>query len=152
MRPPHGVNAQTKQTMFGSLTRSELMSRIRSSGNRTTELKLVALLRSYKLPGWRRGYPLRGNPDFVWPTNGLVVFVDGCFWHGHDCRNLTPRDNAAYWQRRIAINTKRDRAVTRLLRQQGWAVLRFWECTLQSDPTCVIRRIQRALFQSTLPR
>ena len=62
--------------------RSWNMSRIREKGNKSTELKLLKLFREYKIKGWRRHQPLTGKPDFTFRKEGLVVFVDGCFWHG----------------------------------------------------------------------
>ena len=80
-------------TDFGGLTRSQLMSRIRSKGNATTEQTMVALLRKHGLSGWRRHYPVAGRPDFVWRQERVALFLDGCFWHGHGCgRNLVPVD------------------------------------------------------------
>ena len=80
------------KTTFGGLSRSALMSRVRGKGNATTELKLLALLRLARLQGWRRNFPLLGNPDFVFPRQKLAVFVYGRFWHGHGCgRNLKPQ-------------------------------------------------------------
>src|SRR2546425_2156112 len=123
------------RTRFGGLTRSQLMSRVRSKGNATTELRMIQLLRSMKLRGWRRNYPLPGNPDFVWAHAKLVLFVDGCFWHGHACgRNLKPRRNAELWEQKIEENKRRDRRVTRLLRSEGWTVVRVWECQLRKHP------------------
>src|SRR5262245_45963112 len=114
------------KTSFGGLSRSALMSRVRSRDNATTELKLVALLRSAGLRGWRRGFPLRGKPDFAFPRQKLAVFVDGCFWHGHGCgRNLKPRRNAALWQQKINGNQNRDKRNRRALRAAGWRVVRI---------------------------
>lgn len=134
------------RTTFGGLSRSELMSRIRSSHNLTTELRLRALLRSAKLKGWRRSYPLPGKPDFVFSRARLTIFVDGCFWHGHQCgRNLTPRRNTTAWKQKIDATRRRDIQVTRNLRKLGWKVLRIWECDLSQRPTRAIRWIKRAM-------
>lgn len=62
--------------------RSDVMSRIRGSGNKDTELKLMAVFRLHGVTGWRRKAPVFGKPDFVFPQSKLAVFVDGCFWHG----------------------------------------------------------------------
>src|SRR6266545_8132999 len=125
------ARGKDSRTSFGGLSRSELMSRIRSSKNATTELKLHTLLRAANLKGWRRCYPLPGKPDFVFPLAKLTVFVDGCFWHGHGCeRNLTPITNSAAWREKIARNKRRDRRISRLLRKSGWSVVRVWECEL----------------------
>ena len=137
----------TKQaTTFGGLTRSMLMARIRSSGNATTELSLAALLRVHRLAGWRRQWPIAGKPDFAWPARRLAVFVDGCFWHGHDCgRNLSPHTNARAWRAKIAGNQARDRRTVRCLREKGWRVVRIWECALKKNPLRCVRQIQQAL-------
>ncbi len=122
------------------------MSRIRGSGNATTELRLIALLRAARVTGWRRRYPLPGKPDFTFPLSRLALFVDGCFWHGHDCgRNLTPKRNAAFWQNKVARNQRRDRVVGRQLRALGWRVIRVWECALARDPSRFLARLRRRL-------
>jgi DNA mismatch endonuclease (patch repair protein) len=122
------------------------MSQVRSKGNVTTEKRLASLLRSAGLRGWRRHQSLLGRPDFVWLKQKVAVFVDGCFWHGHECgRNLTPKTNVKAWREKIERNKDRDRQVTRRLRRQGWQVVRIWECQLAELPVRCIGRIQRAL-------
>ena len=145
MRPwPGDANLET--TTFAGLSRAELMSRIRSTGNRTTELNLAALLRRSQLAGWRRHLNLLGKPDFAWPKERLAVFVDGCFWHGHGChRNLRPRKNASAWRAKILKNGRRDRRNSARLRAAGWTVIRIWECGLSSDAARCVSRIARAL-------
>lgn len=136
-------------TTFGGLTRSELMSRVRSTGNRTTEGRMVRLLRSSRLTGWRRHARLLGKPDFVWRQAKLALFVDGCFWHGHDCgRSLIPKRNASFWREKIRSNKRRDRRVTRQLRSWGWSVIRVWECELVRCPQKCLRRIRAAHHRS----
>lgn len=133
-------------TTFGTLNRSQLMSRVRSSGNKTTEQRLAALLRARRLKGWRRHYPLLGKPDFVWLIQKVAVFVDGCFWHGHHCgRNLTPKRNAEMWREKIVGNQRRDRRISGSLRVAGWNVCRIWECTLVKQPEACLQRIKHAL-------
>jgi DNA mismatch endonuclease (patch repair protein) len=139
-------NAQKERTTFGGLRRGELMSRVRSTGNLTTEKRLASLLRAADLAGWRRHQPLHGRPDFIWPKVKVAVFVDGCFWHGHDCsRNVTPRTNANAWRDKIQRNQARDRRVTRVLRDLGWSVVRIWECRLANDPERCVNRIRRRI-------
>jgi DNA mismatch endonuclease (patch repair protein) len=139
-------NALKERTTFGGLRRGELMSRVRSAGNLTTEERLACLLRTAGLAGWRRHQLLPGRPDFVWRKAKVAVFVDGCFWHGHDCgRNLRPRTNAKAWRDKIESNQARDRRVTRVLRKQGWTVVRIWECSLANDPDRCVDRIRRWL-------
>jgi DNA mismatch endonuclease, patch repair protein len=94
---------------FGGLSRAELMSRVHSRGNKTTEVRMVALLRRHGLSGWSRRAKLPGRPDFVWPKHRVAVFVDVCFWYGHDCgRNLTPKKNAEFWEKKFAETRRRD--------------------------------------------
>lgn len=139
-------DARREQTSFGNLSRGQLMSRVHSRGNLTTEERLASLLRIVKLHGWRRHQPLPGRPDFVWRDARVVVFVDGCFWHGHGCgRNLTPRTNAEAWKEKIERNQRRDRRITRWLHNLGWNVVRIWECQLAKNPDLCLRRIRRRL-------
>jgi len=139
-------DAEKERTTFGGLSRGRLMARIGSTGNQTTEKRLASLLRKTGLSGWRRHRPLPGRPDFVWPKVKVAVFVDGCFWHGHNCgRNLTPRTNAGAWREKILRTKARDRRTDRLLRREGWTVVRIWECQLTRRPDRCIGRIRKAL-------
>ncbi|MGB9180175.1 MAG: very short patch repair endonuclease, partial [Pyrinomonadaceae bacterium] len=113
--------------------RSKVMKAVKASGNKSTELKLIDYFKKSKITGWRRNYKLFGKPDFVFPKNRLAIFVDGCFWHGHDCRNTKPADNADYWRRKIARNKKRDQLVTSTLQQNGWNIIRIWECQIKKE-------------------
>ena len=135
-----------RATTFGKLNRSQLMARVRSSGNKTTEERMVQLLRGAGLKGWRRHLPLPGKPDFAWPALKVALFVDGCFWHGHDCgKNINPRTNAEAWKQKIKNNKTRDRRACRELRLKGWSVLRIWECRLRTCPETCVKRIRRAI-------
>lgn len=139
-------NAQRERTAFGGLRRGQLMSRVRSTGNLTTEMRLASLLREQGLAGWRRHQSLFGKPDFVWRIAKVAIFVDGCFWHGHDCgKNVTPKTNAEAWRQKIERNQARDRQTSRKLHEQGWRVIRIWECDLAANPSRCVARIQRAL-------
>ena len=128
---------------FGPNKRSWIMAQVKSNGNRSTETRLVALLREQGITGWRRQYPLHGKPDFVFPKARVAVFVDGCFWHGHPTKCRMPKAHREYWERKIARNVARDRLVTRALREMGWKVVRIWEDALQKSST--IRKLRKAL-------
>jgi DNA mismatch endonuclease (patch repair protein) len=146
-------NNQLERTTFGGLSRSALMSRIRSRGNATTEVRMLRLLRRAGLTGWRRHFPVMGHPDFCWPRERVAVFVHGCFWHGHNCgRNLSPKSNSKSWSSKLKRNRQRDLRVVRTLRRAGWAVFTIWECQLSKMPESCIRRIARRLLskQATL--
>lgn len=139
-------DSSRERTTFGGLNRGTLMARVRSIGNKTTEERLASLLRQNKLSGWRRHLRLAGKPDFIWPSERVAVFVDGCFWHGHDCgRNLTPKTNTNVWREKIRRNKARDGQASRLLRREGWVVIRIWECELAKNPMRVLVRIVKAI-------
>lgn len=111
--------------------RSRTMRAVRSTGNASTELRVMTLLREQGLSGWRRHLPLPGRPDFAWPKLKVALFVDGCFWHACPyCKRPMPVSNAAYWEAKVARNVSRDRRVRRELRGRGWIVLRIWEHSL----------------------
>lgn len=73
---------------------------------------------------------LPGSPDVVFADQKIVVFVHGCFWHGHaGCRRATiPQNNREKWVAKIRANARRDRRVSKVLRNAGWSVLTIWEC------------------------
>jgi len=76
---------------------------------------------------------LPGKPDLVFSARRAVIFVHGCFWHGHDCRRgaRIPKTNRAYWTAKISRNRERDQAHQVLLTAQGWRVLVIWECQIR---------------------
>jgi DNA mismatch endonuclease, patch repair protein len=122
---------------------SEVMSRIRGKGNETTELLFIKIARQNGIIGWRRGYPLIGKPDFVFPKQRLAVFVDGDFWHGHPTRAKIPATNRVFWLKKIEGNKRRGRLVTRTLKSNGWHVVRLWEYDLRVNPKRCATKIQR---------
>ena len=75
---------------------------------------------------------LPGCPDIVLPKYRTVIFVNGCFWHKHDCgRFVWPSSNEEYWHQKISRNIERDAENQKLLMEQGWRVLVIWECQLK---------------------
>lgn len=113
--------------VFSVKDRSALMGRIRSHGNKTTELKLVEIFKANRITGWRRKQDLIGKPDFVFRRERVCVFVDGCFWHGCPKCYRAPSSNQVYWGAKIERNRVRDRLVSRSLKASKWKVLRIWE-------------------------
>lgn len=124
---------------FSPQVRSACMSRIRSKGNLTTELRFIRLLRRHQIRGWRRGSKLFGKPDFVFSKPKVAVFIDGDFWHGNPKKYRLPKSNCDYWQKKIEGNRARDRLVTRTLRKQGWTVVRVWESDLRDGEAIVAK-------------
>lgn len=117
--------------VFSAEKRSQIMSRVRSKENSSTELRLIKYFRELSVHGWRRNYNVVGHPDFVFIDKKIAVFVDGCFWHGHDCRNTCPSSNQEYWTKKRNKNMERDKQMTKRFEDRGWIVIRIWECELK---------------------
>lgn len=84
---------------------------------------------------------LPGCPDIVLPRHKSVIFVHGCFWHGHSCkRGARPTSNVAFWERKIGGNYERDKNAYKKLKSLGWSVLVVWQCQIQE-------RLQDRLFR-----
>ncbi|HED00406.1 MAG TPA: DNA mismatch endonuclease Vsr [Proteobacteria bacterium] len=113
--------------------RSQIMAKVKGSGNKSTELKLIKFFKEYGIKGWRRKYPLSGNPDFVIPKARLAIFVDGCFWHGCKEHCRLPATNREYWVSKIDNNIKRDKKINKDLAGKKWFVIRIWEHELKKS-------------------
>jgi DNA mismatch endonuclease, patch repair protein len=116
---------------FSKAERSAIMKKVKSKGNISTEQLLINIFQQHNIKGWRRNYPTIGKPDFVFLEKKIAIFADGCFWHGHYCRNLTPKQNKEYWDKKRRRNNERDLRINQLFKQRGWIVLRFWECDIK---------------------
>src|SRR5438105_169392 len=126
VRPAHAQSLVVADT-FTKSQRSHIMRQVRSRGNKATELILIRLLREAGITGWRRHVDMRGRPDFTFRKQRVVIFVDGCFWHGCAKHCRMPASNRKYWLAKIARNMSRDRETRRILRGLGWKVVRIWE-------------------------
>lgn len=111
------------------MTRSEMMSRIRSTDT-VPEVKLRKALHAMGFRFRIHSRSLPGSPDIVLPKYRSAIFVHGCFWHGHEgCRNFRiPKTRPEFWTEKIGRNRERDRAAIDRLLQEGWRVLVVWEC------------------------
>ena len=128
--------------------RSEIMRAVKSSGNKSTELKLIALFKNNGISGWRRNYPVKGHPDFVFLDRKIAIFVDGCFWHGHSCRHW-PKTNDEFWKKKLEWNAKHDIETTKRFQGRGWQVMRIWECELQRKKIqTTIKKVVEMLYRS----
>jgi len=89
---------------------------------------------------------LPGKPDIVFPGRKTVVFVHGCFWHGHNCArgSREPKSNSDYWRAKIGRNRLRDSLVAGQLAAMGWRVVTVWECETRNE-VAMTKRLQRAL-------
>lgn len=133
--------------VFTPLKRSEVMARVKSRGNRATEMRLIRIFRDFEIKGWRRRAKVFGNPDFIFRAARLAVFVDGCFWHGCPIHGSIPETNREFWRTKLERNGNRDRTVTEILGARGWHVLRIWQHELR-QPDDVARRVTGALSGS----
>lgn len=113
--------------------RSWLMSRVRGT-NTLPEKQVERFLRHCGVRFRRHDRRLPGTPDIVIPHSNVVIFVNGCFWHGHSgCRLARlPSTRKKFWSEKIRANKKRDRRARRALRQMGWNVLTIWGCRTRS--------------------
>ena len=133
--------------VFSKKKRSQIMAAVKSNGNKVTEKSLAAIFRRNHVRGWRRHVSLVGKPDFTFGAQRLIVFVDGCFWHGCPSHLRMPASNRDYWLKKIGRNRMRDRSITRALRLKDWRVLRVWEHELRNE-LHVLRRVESALEQT----
>jgi DNA mismatch endonuclease (patch repair protein) len=126
--------------------RSRNMAAIRSRGNKSTEKAIRYRMIRAGLRGWRLSPgDLLGKPDFVFETARVVVFLDGCYWHGCPRCYKAPASNTNYWSEKFKRNKTRDRRVIRLPQSDGWRVVRFWEHEIESAPQRVVEKIRRLL-------
>ena len=111
--------------------RSMNMSHIKSTNTKPEE-KVRKYLFSKGLRYRKNVRTMPGKPDIVLKKYKTVVFVNGCFWHKHDCgRFVMPASNTEYWEKKINGNVERDKTNTALLEEQGWRVIVIWECQLK---------------------
>lgn len=122
--------------------RHRCMSHIRSKNTKPEVLVRKEL--------FRRGYRYRinvselpGKPDIVLPKYKTAIFVNGCFWHGHEgCKRFVlPKSNREYWEFKIRRNQQRDRMASKMLQEDGWNTITIWECDLTT-----------ALFMETIDK
>ena len=125
--------------------RSQLMSGIRGKDTKP-ELAVRSVIHRMGYRYRLHGKELPGKPDMIFPGRAKIIFVHGCFWHGHACRTgrRRPQSNCSYWNPKLDGNMKRDRATTRKLRRMGWGVLVLWECQLK-DQARLRKRVARFL-------
>ena len=112
-------------------TRSRMMAGIRGKNTKPELLIRKALFRKgfrYKL----HDKSLPGKPDLVFPKYNAVIFIHGCFWHGHDCHLFKwPSTRREFWKTKITRNQEVDARNYKALKKEGWRVLTIWECSIK---------------------
>lgn len=113
--------------------RSRIMASIRSRDTKP-EMAIRRLVHGLGYRYRLHARDLPGQPDLVFRSRRKVIFVHGCFWHQHDCRQgrRNPKKNSAYWRQKLAGNVARDGRHNRELRKAGWGVMTIWECRVDS--------------------
>lgn len=112
--------------------RSRLMSRIRSRDTKPEMIVRSVLHRRgfrYKLHDGQ----LPGRPDLVFKSRRKVIFVHGCYWHGHHCKygRAQSKSNVRFWRDKLSSNKRRDKLNLKRLRRGGWETLTIWECSIK---------------------
>ncbi|WP_345796505.1 very short patch repair endonuclease [Castellaniella sp. MT123] len=108
------------------------MSRIRSKDTKPeVEVRSTLHRMGYRYVLHKRGLP--GTPDLVFPARRKVLFVHGCYWHGHTCKygKAQSKSNVEFWHKKMDANRRRDRRNARKLRAAGWSVATVWECQVK---------------------
>lgn len=132
--------------VFTKEKRSEIMSHIKAK-----DTKPEVMVRKYLFSkGFRyrkndKRYP--GKPDIVLPKYKTVIFVHGCFWHGHEgCKYFTlPKSNTEYWSNKIRRNKERDYENIQKLEELGFKVIIIWECELKHDVERILQKVETQL-------
>ena len=129
MNEEKAIRRKTMQAVKGKDTKPELFVR----------RLLYSLGYRYRLH--RKDLP--GKPDIVFSGRKKIIFVHGCFWHGHSCKRgaREPKTNVEYWRQKIARNKTRDAQHSNNLKKAGWNVLIVWECQLK-DKERLVRKVQ----------
>ena len=108
------------------------MSRIRGKDTKQ-EILVRKYLFSQGLRYRKNDKRLPGHPDLVFPKYKTVIFINGCFWHGHNCGKFRlPKTNVEFWQNKIENNKRRDQRIIEALESGGWRVIVIWECSLKT--------------------
>ncbi len=130
--------------------RSKNMRAIRSADTKP-ELFIRRGLHAAGLRYRLGGAGLPGRPDLVLPKYRTVIFVHGCFWHGHECKYFkVPQTRSDFWLQKIAANKTRDQSSTSKLLELGWNVIIIWECVTRNaskDSSGIVTKVRTLLNQ-----
>jgi DNA mismatch endonuclease, patch repair protein len=125
-----------------SLTKAERSTRMRLIRSKDSKFELQVRSAVHRLGyRFRKHVPtLPGKPDMVFASRRSIIFINGCYWHGHDCRLARmPKSNRAYWTAKIGSNKVRDARHRSALRRAGWKVLTLWECQRTNFPAALMK-------------
>ena len=138
--------------VFSPEKRSAVMRRVKGRDT-SPEIAVRRILRTAGIGYRLGGSGLPGKPDIVMKGRRTVVFVHGCFWHGHDCArgSRKPKQNADYWAAKIGRNVARDADVSARLIADDWRVITVWECELKSPDAAawLVAQVQAATVSAS---
>lgn len=135
-----GESAMTD--IFTIEKRREIMRKVK---NKNTNIEMIIRKALFK-----KGYRFRvknslyGKPDIVFPSKKVAIFCDGDFWHGKTYKNDVNKYKE-FWIKKIKINMQRDNKVNKVLKKEGWAVLRLWKSEILKNPAMCIKKIETAI-------
>jgi DNA mismatch endonuclease (patch repair protein) len=131
--------------VFDKAKRSWIMARVKNKDTKP-EITVRSIVHRLGFRFRKNRTDLPGRPDIVLPRHRKVIFVHGCFWHGHkNCKRAArPLNNKAFWQKKLDGNVARDRRNVRLLRKQGWRVMVIWQCQILNEKQ-LLNRIETFL-------
>ena len=126
--------------------RRRVMQAVRSK-NTKPEMKVRRMLHAQGYRYRLHKPDLPGSPDIAFPARRKVIFVNGCFWHGHSCKNgaRMPKTNVDYWRSKIARNVERETENLNSLAELGWTTFTVWECEIKADLEGLRDRLERFL-------
>ena len=126
--------------------RSQAMSKIRGKGNKSTEARFRGALIRHRVRGWKlHPKAIGGHPDIYFPDHKLVIFLDGCFWHGCPRCGHIPKTRTGFWREKIRLNKQRDARVSKDLKKDGYVILRLWEHEINENLRGCIEKVKRLL-------
>lgn len=142
------MKIKTKKAWFKKPSQkvSERMKRVRSFGT-GLEAAMANLMKEVNIK-YEKQPSLQGRPDFRIKGTNLLIFCDSSFWHGRREKELEGkafRKNKDFWTSKLIENRRRDARTNRLLKKEGWQVLRFWDTDVQKSPGKVIRKLERMI-------
>lgn len=123
--------ATTWTDIWSKKKRSAVMAKIKGKDTKPEWIvRRYLFSRGYRYRKNVKGLP--GTPDIVLRKYGIVIFIHGCFWHGHEVDGTMPKTNREFWKNKIEGNKLRDKRNKEKLRKMGWSVITVWECQLKS--------------------
>jgi DNA mismatch endonuclease (patch repair protein) len=138
------ARTQKNGDIFSKLKRSEVMSKIRSK-NTKIELLVFSELKKRKIYFQKHYAKVAGKPDMALPRQKKAVFIDSGFWHGYKYETLKPKLVKKFWRDKIEYNMRRDRRITRKLRNDSWKILRIWDHQLRKKFGVAVDKIANFL-------